>query len=103
MNYLRALAEGHGYVFNLARIEVGAKKKKLRRNQLNEGISLKNFKFFLHWIMGPLLLSKKMGFVISAELPLVQDKKMGSIYDVFDLKRFQELLFRRFQELPSWT
>jgi hypothetical protein len=28
MNYLRTLAEGHGYVFNLARIEVGAKKKK---------------------------------------------------------------------------
>jgi hypothetical protein len=25
-----------------------------------------------------------MGFVISAELPPVQDKKMGSIYDVSD-------------------
>jgi len=87
MNYLRTLAEGHGYVFNLARIEVGAKKKKKkkkRRNQLNEGISLKNFKFFLHWITGPLLFSKKMGFVISAELPPVQDKKMGSICDVSD-------------------
>jgi hypothetical protein len=59
-------------------------KKKRRRNQLNEGISLKNFKFFLHWITGPLLFSKKMGFVISAELPPVQDKKMGSIYDVSD-------------------
>jgi hypothetical protein len=33
MNYLRTLAEGHGYVFNLARIEVGAKKKKKKREE----------------------------------------------------------------------
>lgn len=58
---------------------IGEKKKK-RRNQLNEGIFLKIFKFFLHWITG-----KKMGFVISAELPpSSQDKKLGSIYDVSD-------------------
>jgi hypothetical protein len=33
MNYLRTLAEGHGYVFNLARIEVGAKKKKKKKKE----------------------------------------------------------------------